>query len=223
MTRATALLLLALLALLARTVTAQESEPAALMAQLEARLLAARHVTIEATITSQGVVPARLTGRSELRDRNRATIAYAGEFAGKPADLALSADDGALRARSGARAREEPVGPESNRALLLGLTRMGLLHNLARLSSTLGPDHAQGGVEQWITLDSFRPITYAQAGELAGLMSFGFDLVVAGTPSASARLWLDPATGLPRRRQQIVRFPQGDLTVIEDYTRFEVQ
>ena len=220
MTRAIAAFLLALAATAA---TAQETEPAALMAQLEARLLAARHVAIEATITSQGVVPSRLKGRSELQDRNRATVAYAGEFAGKPADLALSVEGGALRARSGATTREEPVGRESNRALLIGLTRMGLLHNLARLSSALGPDHAQGGVEQWITLDSFRPITYAQGGELEGLMSFGFDLVVAGTPSASARLWLDPATGLPRRRQQTVRFPQGELTVIEDYTRFEVQ
>lgn len=216
-------LLFALLSLAAATAAAQDLEPAALMAQLEARLLAARHVAIEATIVSQGVVPARLQGRSELLDRNRAAWSYAGEFAGKPADLALSVDGSALRLRSGAASREAPVAPESNRALLIGLTRMGLLHNLARLSSTLGPDHAQGGVERWITLDSFRPITYAQGGELEGLMSFGFDLLVAGTPSASARLWLDPATGLPRRRQQTVRFPQGEMTVVEDYTRFEVR
>jgi hypothetical protein len=211
------------LLLAASAAGAQAPEPAALMAQLEARLLAAQQVAIEATITSHGVVGSQLTGRSELLDRNRAKVAYAGQFAGKTADLALSADGGTLRLRNGARAREEPVGRESNRALLIGLTRMGLLHNLARLAGALGPDHAQGGVEQWLTLDSFRPVTYAQGGELEGLMSFGFDLVVAGAPSASARLWLDPATGLPRRRQQTVRFPQGEMTVIEDYTRFDVK
>jgi hypothetical protein len=211
------------LLLAAATASAQAPEPDALMAQLETRLLAARQVAIEATITSHGVVGSQLKGRSELLDRNRAKVAYAGQFAGKTADLALSVDGGTLRLRHGTVMGEEPVGRESNRALLIGLTRMGLLHNLARLAGGLGPDRAQGGVEQWITLDSFRPITYAQGGELEGLMSFGFDLVVAGTPSASARLWLDPATGLPRRRQQTVRFPQGEMTVIEDYTRFEVK
>ena len=212
-----------LLSLAAVAAGAQELEPPALMAQLEARLLAARHVAIEATITAQGVVPAQLAGRSELRDRNRATLAYAGQLAGKPAELAYSVEGSVLRLRNGAQARDEPVGPESNRALLIGLTRMGMLHNLARLAGTVAPDHAQGGVEHWITLDSFRPTTYAQGGELEGLMSFGFDLVVAGTPAASVRLWLDPATGLPRRRQQTARFPQGEMTVVEDYTRFEVQ
>lgn len=212
-----------LLALAGAAASAQDAEPAALMAQLESRLLAARHVVIEATITAEGAVPARLKGRSDLRAGNRASASYAGEFAGKPADLTLAADGYTLRARGGAREREERVGPESNRALLLGLTRMGLLHNLARLTGAQGPDRAHGGVEQWLTLDSYRPITYAQEGELAGLMSFGFEVVVAGTPSASARLWLDPASGLPRRRQQTVRFAQGEMTVIEDYTRFVVE
>ena len=200
-----------------------QEDPATLIAHLEARLLAARHIAIEATIESRGVIPSDLKGSSELFDRNRANWSYAGDFAGKPAALALTSDGSALQMKSGDRAGQEPVAAESNRALLIGLLRMGLLHNLARLSALAAPDHAQGGVEQWVQLDSFRPTTYAIGGDLEGMMSFGFDLVVAGNTAGSARLWLDPATGLPRRRQLTVRFPQGEMVVTEDYTRFVVE
>jgi hypothetical protein len=198
-------------------------DPAQLMAQLEARLLAARRVTIEAQVESQGPVNSRLRGRSELRERNRATLAWSGEFAGATVDLGLEADGRALELRRGAEKRRDPGPAQSNRAVLIGFTRMGLLHNLARLSGLQAPDHAAGGVEQWAVLDSFRPTTFAQGAELAGLMSFGFDVVVAGTPSATARLWLDPASGLPRRRQVTVHFAGGDMHVTETYTRFEVE
>ena len=215
--------LLAVAALALSAAASAQDDPAALITQLEVRLLAAQHVAIEATIESHGVIPSNLKGRSELFDRNRATWSYAGDFAGQPAELSLASDGRALDMKSGTRAEQGPVGPESNRALLIGLVRMGLLHNLARLSGLAAPDHAQGGVEQWVRLDSFRPTTYAIGGDLEGMMSFGFDLVVAGNTSGSARLWLDPATGLPRRRQLTVRFPQGDMTVTEDYTRFLVE
>jgi hypothetical protein len=215
------LLLAALLA--SGPLAAQELDGAAVMARLESRLLAASRVTIEATIESRGFVTSNLKGRSEWLDRNRATWAYAGNFAGKLADLALTADGQVVQLRNGAQSRDEPLGAEGNRAALLGLTRMGLLHNLARLTGLRGADHAQGGTDGWVKLDSFRPTTFAQGGELEGMMSFGFDIVVAGNPSGSARVWFDPATSLPRRRQQTVRFPQGEMTVTEDYTRFEVQ
>jgi hypothetical protein len=198
-------------------------DPVEKMAELENRLLSARRVTIEARLESRGVVESSLTGRTELRDRNRASAAYTGTFAGKAVDAELQSDGRSLALRQGSERRSEAGPAESNRALLIGLTRMGMLHNLARLGSLRAPDHAGGGVEQWLRLDSFRPTTYAQSGELEGLMSFGFELIVAGVPSANVRLWLDPVTGLPRRREQVVRFDAGEMTVIERYTRFEVE
>jgi len=217
------LIALAACLVLAGPAGAAGEDPTQLMEQLEARLLSARRVTIEARIESRGVVNSRLSGRSELRDRNRASVAYSGEFAGKAVDVALEADGRALELRQGQERRRDPGPRQCNRAVLIGLTRMGLLHNLARLTGLQAPDHAAGGVEQWVTLDSFRPTTFPQGGELEGLMSFGFDLLVSGVPSAGVRLWLDPASGLPRQRQQTVRFPTGEMTVVETYTRFEVE
>jgi hypothetical protein len=215
--------LAALLLLAGGAARAQDTDPAQLMARLEQRLLEARRVTVEATIEARGAIAVNLKGRSELRDRNRAELAWQGDFAGKPADLALKSDAATLQLRNGAKTREDGVGAESNRALLIGMARMGVLHNLARLTGLQAPDHAQAGVEQWVRLDSYRPTTFATGGDLEGTMSFGFDMVVAGTVGGSARLWLDPSTGLPRRRQVTVRFPQGDMVVLEDYTKFVVE
>lgn len=198
-------------------------DPAQLMAQLEARLLAANRVTIEALIESRGAVASRLSGRTELRGRNHARLAYAGAFAGANADLSLESDGLALVLRRGAERRQDAAPAELNRALLVGLLRMGSLHNLARLTGLQAPDHAAGGVESWVALDHFRPTTFPQDEALAGSMSFGYDLVVAGTPSASGRLWLDARTGLPRQRQLTVRFGNAEMDVVETYTRFEVE
>jgi hypothetical protein len=194
-----------------------------LMALLETRLLGARRVVIEAELHSTGAVAAEFKGSTELGERNRGRGSYTGQLAQQAAALAFDSDGRTLQLSRGAETRAEAVGAESNRALLVGLLRMGLLHNVARLHGLEGPDHAGGGVEQWVVLEGFRPTTYALEGELEGAMSFGFDLVVGGEPAGSARLWLDPASGLPRRREQTVRFPQGEMKVVEDYKRFVLE
>lgn len=191
--------------------------------RLEARLLGARRVHIEAKVQASGALQASFEGVTDLQDRNRARFSYTGSLAGKPAVVSLESNGRTLDLRNGAQSRNEPTGAESNRALLLGFTRMGLLHNLARCVQLAGPDHAGGGVTPWITLDSFRPTTFAQDGELFGAPSLGFDLLVSEKPAATVQLWLDPATGLPRRREQVVRFPQGEMKVVETYTQIVVE
>lgn len=203
--------------------TAQVQDPAVVMAQLEARVLAARRVLVDADIETFGAVTARLTGQGELLDRNRASLAYAGSFAGSPVELGLSADGRILQWRRGGDTRQEAVARESNRALLLGLLRMGLLHNLSRGAGLPGLDIARATTEPGIALDSFRPTTFVLGGELEGSMSFGFDVMAGADVAGAVRLWLHPVSGLPRRRQLTVRLAQGDLTVVEDYRRFTLE
>lgn len=193
---------------------AQGDDPVVLMAQLESRVLAARRVVVEADIEASGAVDARLKGEGELLERNRATLAYAGDFRGRALALAWSADGRLAQLRNGAELLHEPVSREANRTLLLGLLRMGLVQTLARVAG-LAPAGIDGA-----TLDAFRPTTYAMGGELDGAMSFGFDLLVADAVAGSVRLWLDPASGLPRRRQVTLRVGGGEMTVVENYRRF---
>lgn len=217
----------AALLLASAAATAQDAlsdgDPAQVMAKLEQRLLVANRVVVEATIQSRGFIASDLRGRTELLDRNRANVAYTGTFAGKPADLALAADGRLVQLMNGPQTRQARIEAESNRAIIVGLARMGLLHNLARLTGLGEPDHAQGGVADWVKLDNFRPTTFAQFGALEGTTVLGYDLVVAGITSGGVRLWLDPATNLPRRRALTVRFGQSEMEVTEDYTRFEVE
>ena len=198
-------------------------EPDQLVKKLEARLIAARHVAIEATVQAEGLVSGKLAGRSEWQERNRASANYRGQLGGKAAELKLASDGRVLELRGSEQVRREAPGKESNRAELVGFVRMGLVHNLVRLSSAQAPEHGAGGLEDWLVLDAFRPMTYAQDGDLQGAMSFGYDLLVADAVVGSVRLWLDPATGLPRRRLVIIASPQGESRVTEDYTRFVVE
>lgn len=213
----------ALLALLPAVAAAQGEDPQALMAQLEERLLNARRIAIEAAIEARGAVTVKLVGRTEIRDRNRASLAYLGDFAGRAADLLLQSDGRTMRIRAGGDESWERAGRELNRALVIGWTRMGQLHALARIAEGHVPERVRGGVAEWVALEAFRPTTYALEGEHAGLMSFGYDIAVEGLVWGSARLWLEPDSGLPRRRHVTVRLPRGEMHVVEHYTRFEIE
>ncbi len=98
---------------------------------------------------------------------------------------------------------------------LIGLTHMGILHNLARSSESALPDHAGGGVREWVAAESF---TLAFGRDSAP----SFDLIVAGTPSGSVTLDIGPS-GLPAERHQTVRFPSGDMHLVERYSDVTIE
>ena len=182
--------------------------------------MAAKHVTIEADIQASGALAAHLTGHAEVFERNRARGEFHGELRGQPAVLEFSSDGRSTRVRSGGGESLADIGGESNHAWLADMVRLGLWHNLKRLNELQGPDHAAGGVEGWAAFDGFRPTTIALGGDMQGAMSLGFDLVLDGVKAGSVRLWIDSVSGLPRRRQTMLRLPQGEAIVIESYQRF---
>lgn len=98
-------------------------------------------------------------------------------------------------------------------AVLIGLSRMGVLHNLARLVAGKAPDGADGSVRDWVEA---RNIAFAGDGPDA----IRFDIFVSDTRSGYATIEVDPKTGLPVRREQTVEFPSGAMTVVETY-RYE--
>tara|TARA_R110002073_G_C9008430_1_gene539605 strand:- start:182 stop:454 length:273 start_codon:yes stop_codon:yes gene_type:complete len=84
---------------------------------------------------------------------------------------------------------------------------MGILHNIANLTADAQPDHADGGVADWVVVHN------VEKNE----QSFTFDIIVSGTPSGSATLALG-GSGDPESRQQTVTFPGGEMKVVETYT-----
>jgi hypothetical protein len=181
-----------------------------LLRDLEQRLLRAKSVLVVSTLESSGAVNARLAARLVVGDGQRALLDVDGTFEGKPAHARLRSDGEELVLN---KLPPAPVPAELRDSLLLGLVRMGLLHNAALSVANEAPDHADGGVHHWVRIER------ARAGEPATDISF--DIVLARKPVGRAALSLDEQ-GRPTKRKQRVDLDVGELVVHERYDVFEV-
>lgn len=189
------------------------------MSELEQRMLAAERVEIAFVIESEGAVESKLEGQLAWSSDGTLSLTATGTFAGQPQQLELRADATTIEVVHASEVRSHGPRPSALiEALVIGITRMGLLHNLAMLSAGLPPDHADGGATEWVeyiepTLGPAEARGDAQARPLA------IQITVSEQPVASATMWLDE-DGLPIERQQVVNFPEGQLRVAERYTSF---
>lgn len=191
--------------------------PAAIVfADLERRLLDAPTLRMRYAVTSEGAFNASLNGTLELTQRTGVDLQAAGVFGNAPAALHLRSDGEIMEGGSAQRTFRDPTAPALREALTFGLTRMGILHNLARLTGGAAPDHAAGGVSEWVEV---RGVEYAAdtAGANPNWLGLRLPIYVSGTHTAEATLWLDRRTGLPVRREQVVTFPNGTMRVVEQY------
>ena len=202
---------------LAAQVSADEA-----LAALENRLVDARSVSFRFQIRAVGAVDATLTGRAVVGPGKTARIVADGSFAGSGAAIRLDADDQSIRGGNGEARFAKASPPAIAEGLLIGLTRMGLLHNLAVLSAGSPPDRTDGSVRDWVQYAEVALKSEEPVGDTA-TRRFSFTVVVDGQPSAIAELWVDTATGLPVRRLQVVSFPEGEMRVLEQYSDFVVE
>lgn len=163
-------------------------------------------------VTAEGAFTADLEGRLVVRGDDALTLEAIGHFGGQPVELAFEAAGGRMLGGNGSETFDVATPPALREAVVLGITRMGILHNLARLVAGTPPDHADGGVREWVEVDA---LEWAEGGEAAQGVTFA--ITVADQPSGDATLWLD-ADGTPLLRRQVVRFPGGAMHVTERYT-----
>ena len=197
------------------TVPPVREDAADALAALETRLLTTPG-TVHYHVTSEGAFAADLTGVLEMTGDYVGLVAE-GDFGGAAMQLQLTVLDGEVEMVVGGEKTRVPRAPALREAVVLGLVRMGLLHNLARLSVADLPDRAEGGAAGWVETHSAR---WGPTEEVEGRQfhTLRFALRVAGTEAAEATLWIDPATGLPVRRNQTTDFPGGTMTVVERYS-----
>lgn len=180
--------------------------------RLEARLLAAETLQIAFAITAEGAIEANVSGRLAIDRDGAIELAAEGSFAGDTVVLELTTQ-GERYTYGNATERTMALRPSAlEEALLIGLMRMGILHNLALLAEGAPPDHADGGVREWVTTSDFA----REDGAIA------FSITVAGNTVASATLTLD-ADGRPLERRQSVRFPEGEMRVVERYASVVIE
>ena len=184
------------------------------LSELEARLedpAASVHVPFEVEAT--GAVEVALTGDLFLGPEGAARLQARGTFAGREVDVHAISDGERLTWTGAPEPIPTPTGLRD--ALVVGLTRMGVLHNVARLTAGAPPDHMEGGVRDWVVVS---PDTAGAAPppELAG-EGLALAITVDGVPSGAFRLNFDETGRLPRIRRQVVEFPDGRMEVTERY------
>lgn len=184
------------------------TEPARRLDELESRLLAADTVRFAYLVSAHGAVEAELAGDVRMVGE-RIEVTGAGHFQDRPVEVFVRGNGESYEFGNRATHEHLPAPGELREALLIGFTRMGILHNLARLTGAAPPDHADGGVREWVTIDS---VTMDSADSAA----ISFNLTVAGNRAGFASLEIDEG-GFPVMRRQTVLFPSGEMGVEERY------
>jgi hypothetical protein len=162
------------------------------------------------------VLAADLTGTLERVADGQITINADGDFDGENQRLRLASDGANMWIGAGQVVTNLPIPAELDEAVIVGFARMGILHNLSRLTGGAPPDHMEGGADTWVGIQDVRT---GAAETINGRPTgqFDYELLVDGTPSGRGRLWLDLLTGFPVRRNLIVEFDDGPMTVNEAY------
>lgn len=197
--------------------TLLETDPDAAAAEfrrLEDRLLAEPVIEGNFEVTATGALEVSLAGEIGFLPEPGRLVAE-GSFAGQPTEVSYRADGTGLTwVSTSEQTINHPTAAESSRAIAIGFTRMGVLHNLAQLVAGELPDHATGGVDEWVRVVD---VQFAE-GRPGAQTALAFSIVVDGRPAATATLWLDDETKLPVAREQQVELDSGSMRVVEKYT-----
>jgi hypothetical protein len=192
------------------------------MIDLERLLQNAKRVELAFEIQSEGAVESHFEGTLQWTQAGELHLVAKGEFAGEPQELELRADAESLEVLVAGESRHAGPRPAALvEAVVLSLTRQGLLHNLALLSAGMPPEHAEGGIAEWITYvePQLDPPEVFGATEARPLE---FQIQVQGQHVGHATLWLGD-DDLPIERRQTVVFPEGQMKVVERYTSVVVE
>ncbi len=177
-----------MIALLIAAACSGDCRAQALFQTMERKLLSAQPLQLEVESHASGAVKADAT--SELSVGPATRVHTKGSFMGAPF----------------ARDFDEPTTADLRDAVVIGLSRMGLLHNVVNLSQGGGIDHGGGGARDWLEAVDFKRVKGGVA----------YALRVSGKQTAEATLLIDRQQR-PLKRDMIVHFPNGSMHVIETY------
>jgi hypothetical protein len=187
---------------------------------LEARLQRATSIRIHAVLGSDGALQTRLSGDEVLASNNRVRVVFDGTVGGRQVAARLFSDGSTMRGGDLHAPFRFDTPPSLRDGLEVVLLRMGMLHNVERLSRSQPPEGIDGKARTWLTNTNFDH----QAGEpIRGAATERYTFMLSmdrKRGAADVVLWLDSSTSLPVRRDLVVHFPEGDMRVREEYLSF---
>ncbi|MCA1828071.1 MAG: hypothetical protein ABR567_02600 [Myxococcales bacterium] len=181
-----------ILALVLAAACSGDCRAQSLFQTMERKLLSAMPLQLEVRSHAEGAVRADATSDVSVGPATR--VHAKGAFMGTPFE----------------RDFDERTTPDLRDGLVIGLSRMGLLHNVVNLSQGNGIDHASGGAREWLEPVNFRRVKGGVA----------YRLRVNGKETSAVTLLID-SKQRPKKRTMVVHFPGGDMRVTETY-RFPV-
>lgn len=160
---------------------------------------------------STGAYEINLSGEVDLVPGKKLNWTSSGNFGARPIDFELTADSDSVFYESQAETTAWVRPDFLDEAVIKGLFRMGIMHNLAVLSGGKLPDHSDSdSIDVWLSTDFS---AYPQPSD-----TLIFNVLVNGNPTAKAELVLDDKNR-PLYRWQHVEMG-GGMTVEE---RFEYE
>jgi hypothetical protein len=189
-------------------------DPELVFSGLESRLLESQETSLDFHVTAEGAIEIDLQGSLSMGPGQNVRLAAFGDFGGEEVDLRLVSDGSSYEFGRAPSLFSGPTPRELKDAILIGFTRMGILHNLAMLSAGAPPDRSDGGVRDWAVSHEFSFVPKEAPEEETTTVEFS--ITVDGVPSGTASLELD-GEGMPILRRQTVKFPDGEMRVLERY------
>ncbi len=204
-------------------------DAADLFGGIEKMLLCAERVRVEFEISSEGAIATSVKGTLLMEPpSNKVRLDVSGAFMGVPVDLGFISDGVLMRggpkekgSRADRRFFEGGTPAALGEAVVIGLTRMGLLHNIAVLKGGGPPDRSDGTVREWVRCSSFVSGGAEPDGGI-DRRTVAFDIAVGGKHVAEGTLWVEGTSRLPVRREQTVHFGSGTMRATEKYALFEI-
>jgi hypothetical protein len=218
-----------LLVLFAPAIFADDyKSPEKVLSAMEANLMKIKNRKVKFRTEATGALTGAFEGEIVFKKNNVMEYRTSGKFGGKDYKLFLSCDDAKLRGGSEDKPFEIDAPPGLRSGILIGMSRMGLMHNISRLISNKPPDRIDGTVFKWLTAQEPKftkdhdPDTPQAGAQLKQnnkkLIVVFYKLGVEDNKNAGdVELWIDTKSNLPTYRLITVHFPKGDMIVSEKY------
>jgi hypothetical protein len=223
------IVLILLVVLFAPAVFADDYKaPVEVLSRMESAMMKLKNRKVKFRTEASGALRAAFSGEVVFKKGNELDYRAAGEFTGKEHKLFLACDGRKLRGGAEANPFEMDCPSGLRSALLIGLARMGLMHNISRLIGNKPPDHSDGTVFDWLVVQDAAfnknhkdgtPLPTAELKQHDKKLIVVFYKLATGDNknAGDVELWIDRKTNLPTFRTITVHFPNGDMFVTEKY------
>jgi hypothetical protein len=189
--------------------------------RLEQILLTQPNYRLNFSVRSEGTFNVDLTGTLHIRGGDNLSLTADGTFGNERVSLQFTTDGRSMEGGSRQKTFSAEAPEYLKDALVLGFTRMGILHNLSRLIQGEPPDFGETDIREIVQLRDLSSGERRFITDNIEGFPFAFRIAVDGRITAEARLWMNAHNFLPLRREQTVFFEGGSMNVYEIYTFWE--